>query len=180
MVSFRVKEEIILREFDPGDAAGIYEAAIKNYDHLARFVDWISPEYSLISAQEFVARSIAGWHERKSLALGIFRDEKFIGATGFVNFNWRARKAEIGYWISRDEEGKGIISSSCRCLIEFAFCELDLNRIEIRCSAENLRSSAVPKRLGFVREGLLRATECRDGRLHDYEIYGLLASEWGK
>jgi len=63
-------------------------------------------------------------------------------------------------------------------LIDFAFRELELNRIEIRCSSENSRSAAIPQRLGFTREGLLRMAEFRNGRLHDFEIYGLLASEW--
>ncbi|MGE3951358.1 MAG: GNAT family N-acetyltransferase [Pyrinomonadaceae bacterium] len=176
----RVSKEISLREFQPRDAHDIFTVAMANFDHLARFVDWISPEYSLASAEEFIARSITGWEERESLALGIFREECFIGATGFVNFDWGAKKTEIGYWISRHEEGKGIVTAACRCLIDFAFNDLEFNRIEIRCSALNHRSSAIPKRLGFVEEGLLRQAVLRSGTFHDYKIYGLLASEWSK
>ncbi len=180
MVSFRIDDEITLREFERGDAEAVYSAAIANYDHLVRFMDWIGPDYSLRSAEEFVERSISGWGERKNLALGIFRDDRFIGSIGFVNFDWTVRKTEIGYWLSRDEEGKGIVTFACRRLIEFAIRDLALNRIEIRCSAENKRSSAIPKRMGFKREGVLREAESRGGRLHDFEIYGLLASDWKK
>jgi ribosomal-protein-serine acetyltransferase len=177
MVSFRIDEQITLREFEPDDAEAVFEAVSRNYDHLKGFIHWITPDYSLESAQKFIEQYHSDREERKSLGLGIFRDGKVIGAIGFVNFDWLAMKTEIGYWISKDEEGKGTVSSACRLLVEFAFEELKINRIEIRCSAENTRSSAIPKRLGFKREGVLRQSEFRNGRLHDFEVYGLLASE---
>lgn len=178
MVSFRVEDQIELREFLPEDAEAVFDAVSSNFHHLQPFMLWATPDYSLESAKTFIAQSLRQRAERESLGLGIFRGDRLIGAIGFVNFDWQAMRAEIGYWISQDEEGKGIISSACRTLIDFAFNELDLNRIEIRCSAENARSAAVPKRLGFQKEGHLRQSEFRNGRLHDFEIYGLLASEW--
>jgi ribosomal-protein-serine acetyltransferase len=180
MVSFKLDDGITLREFVPEDAEAVFAAVTRNYEHLKAFMHWADPDYSLASAREFIEQSQAGRLERKVLGLGIFRDAELIGATGFVNFDWLAMKTEIGYWISRDEEGKGIVSSVCRMLIDFAFAELKMNRIEIRCSTENSRSSAIPKRLGFKMEGLLRQSEFRNGRLHDFEVYGLLASEWSK
>lgn len=177
MVSFKIDDQIILREFEASDVDAVFAVAVKNRDHLKKWVHWMKPDYSLESARAFIAASNAGWAERKSLPLGIFRNESFIGGTGFTSFDWAARKTEIGYWISADEEGKGIVSACCRRLIDFAFIDLELNRIEIRCAAGNTRSSGIPKRLGFVREGVLRQSEVRDGRLQDYEIYGLLAAD---
>ena len=178
MVSFKLQSGVTLREFEHGDTQAVFEAVMANYEHLKGFMHWMSPDYSLQSAKDFVEQSIAGRADRKALGFGIFRKKKFIGSIGFVYFDWRAKKSEIGYWIARDEEGKGIVTEASRALIRFAFKELGLNRIEIRCSSVNERSSAIPKRLGFTKEGLLRQAEFRDGGLHDFEIYGLLASEW--
>lgn len=178
MVSFRVEDQIELREFSADDAESVLAAVSSNYEHLRTFMLWMTPDYSLGSAREFIAQTQADRAERKGLGLGIFRGRTLIGSIGFVSFDWSAMKTEIGYWISQDEQGKGIISSACRTLIDFAINELKMNRIEIRCSAENVRSAAIPKRLGFQREGVLRQAEYRNGRLHDFEIYGLLASEW--
>lgn len=178
MVTFRLDSELILREFEPRDAEAVFHAAIENYDHLRTFAQWISKDYSLKSARSFIAHGKSEWELRKGLPLGIFRGETFIGSCGFVKFDWKAGKAEIGYWITKPEEGKGIITLAVRTLIGFAFAELGLNRIEIRCSSENRRSSAIPRRLGFRQEALLRQSEFRDGRLHDFEIYGLLKPEW--
>ena len=178
MVSFKVDSEVRIRELALEDARAVFDVVTANRDHLSPFMHWMTPGYSIDSAQAFIQQAIEKRAARKSLSLGIFRAERFIGSIGFVFFDWVAGKAEIGYWISADEEGKGIVTASARLLIDFAFRELELNRIEIRCSSENSRSAAIPQRLGFTREGLLRMAEFRNGRLHDFEIYGLLASEW--
>jgi ribosomal-protein-serine acetyltransferase len=85
---------------------------------------------------------------------------------------------EIGYWISAKFEGNGIITHSCKALIAYAFNELKLNRVEIRCATENGRSRAIPERLGFKLEGVLRESEWRHTRFYDMAIYGLLQNEW--
>ena len=180
MVSFRIDDEVELREIVPEDAEAVFEVVSSNYDHLKSFMHWASADYDLDAAREFIRQAIADRSDRKSLGLGIFRNGRYIGAIGFVNFDWLAMRTEIGYWISSGEQGKGVISAACRRLIDFAFDELKMNRIEIRCASENVRSSAIPKRLGFKLEGLLRQSEFRDGRLHDFEVYGLLASEWAE
>ncbi len=178
MIRFTLKSGVVMREFRPDDAEAVYETVIGNQAHLQKFMHWMTPNYSIQSAKDFIAVNIKKREDRENLSLGLFRpDEKFIGSVGYVKFDWPARKTEIGYWIALEEQGKGIVTEACGQLIEFAFTELQLNRVEIRCSAHNIRSAAIPKRLGFTKEGHLRQVEMRNGRLHDLEIYGLLASD---
>ena len=178
MVSFQLNDHIMLREFTAADADAIYETVSRNYEHLKRFMHWITPEYSRMSAVEFLERSVIEREERRAMGFGIFRDGEFIGSIGFVNFDWAAKKTELGYWIDKSAEGKGIVFSACRKLIQFAIDELEMNRIEIRCSTENKRSAAIPERFGFTLEGVLRQAELRNGKLHDFAVYSLLANEW--
>ena len=180
MVSFRLDDQIVLREFNPGDADAVFETVIRNYEHLKPFMHWITPDYSRRSAVEFIKQALIDREERRSMGFGIFDRGEFIGSIGFVNFDWAAKSTEMGYWISATHEGKGIISAACRKLIQFAIADLEMNRIEIRCSTENQRSAAIPERFGFTREGVLRQAVLRDGKLHDFAIYGLLAVEWKK
>lgn len=175
---FTVNDDITLRLPAKGDTAAVFEAVIRNRSHLEPFMHWMSPDYSIESARVFIDQKPSMVLEGRGLGLGIFRDTAFIGSIGFVSFDWNARKTEIGYWIDKSEEGKGIVSTACKILIEYAFGELGLNRIEIRSSTSNFRSAAIPERLGFVKEGILRQSEFRDGRLHDFAVYGLLADEW--
>jgi len=139
---------------------------------------WMVPGYSIESAREFIETSSAVAERKESLGFGIFVGDELIGSIGFVTFDWNSRRTEIGYWIAKDHEGKGIVSKCCGALIRLAFDELDMNRIEVRCAAGNTRSSAIPKRFGFSLEGRLRQSELRNGELHDFLIFGLLRSEW--
>ena len=175
--SLVVDQEIALRNFDETDVARVYDLVKRNREHLREFMHWMTTDYSIESAREFINNANEAIAQCKALSLGIFRKDTLIGGIGFVLFDWKSRKTEIGYWIDKAEEGRGIITRSTVALIEYAFDKLKLNRVEIRCSAENRRSAAIPERLGFVREGRLRQAEYRNGRLHDFYVFGLLADD---
>lgn len=174
---FDLGDGLSLRTFDEEDAVAVLHVVLANRDHLRTFMRWMSDDYSLDSAKEFIARAQETRAKKENTGFGIFRGEDVIGSIGYVHFDWIARKTEIGYWIASDEQGKGIVSKATKRLIEYAFDELGMNRIEIRCSTENSRSAAVPLRLGFRKEGEFRQAELIHDRLHDFNIYALLASD---
>jgi ribosomal-protein-serine acetyltransferase len=72
------------------------------------------------------------------------------------------------------------MTKGCQALISYAFNDLELNRIEIRCATGNRKSCAIPERLGFVKEGVVRQAEWLYDHFVDHIIYGMLASEWKK
>lgn len=177
-VAFDIREGIRLRQFNESDVDAIYETVKRNEDHLTEFMHWMTPDYSRAMTLEFIDRTISATSKSELLGFGIFRDADLVGSIGFTGFDFKVGKTEIGYWIDRAEQGKGIVSRSTKALIDYAFDGLGLNRIEIRCSTQNRRSAAIPERFGFKLEGHLRQCEIRNGKLHDFFIYGLLRSEW--
>src|SRR5687768_14629088 len=174
---FEVGDGITLRAWREDDVDIALDAVKRNSDHLQTFMRWMTPDYDRAAAEKFIADAITNRLQRKKLQLGIFRGDEVLGSIGFVYLDFDARKTEIGYWIDRQAEGKGIITRACRVLIDYAFDELGMNRVEIRCSTQNIRSAAVPERLGFVKEGLLRQAERLKDGLHDFNIYSLLAQD---
>jgi ribosomal-protein-serine acetyltransferase len=174
---FQVDDHIALRAWTENDVDRALEIVLRNREHLQSWMQWMTPDYSVEASKKFIADGIANRIERKTLALAILEDNRMVGSTGFNRLDWVARVCEIGYWIDRDEEGKGIITRACRTMIDYAFDSLEMNRVEIRCSTENVRSAAVPERLGFKKEGVLRQAEMLNGRAHDFCIYGLLAED---
>ncbi len=177
MIKFQTADEIELRPFIEEDAAEIFAAVKANYKHLQPFLHWVTEDYSIESADEFINRTQKAFAEKTSQTFGIFYREKIVGVISFVNFNWGSKRTEIGYWIVQDYEGQGIITKSCKALIKYAFDELKINRIEIHCATENIKSRAVPERLNFTLEGVLRQSEWRHTRFFDIAIYGMLAEE---
>jgi ribosomal-protein-serine acetyltransferase len=92
--------------------------------------------------------------------------------------DWDNRSTEIGYWLGASFQSKGLVTKSCRALIDYAFNELNLNRIEIRCGVENKKSRKIPEKLGFREEGIIRQAEWLHNHFIDLVIYGMLADEW--
>lgn len=176
-MKFQISEELELRPFAEENAEELFETVTANYEHLRQFLDWATEDYSLESAKEFIERSQKASAENTSQGFGIFYRGKIVGAIGFVSFDRKGRRTEIGYWISKDYESKGIITKSCQKLIDYAFDKLGMNRIEIRCATENTRSRAIPERLNFKLEGVSRQSTWRNGRFYDTAIYGILAEE---
>ena len=178
MSSLKIRNDVELRAFAEQNAEGLYAVVKENYAHLRPFLHWVTPDYSSASALEFIRRTEKADAEKASRTFGIFCGEKIVGVIGFVNFGWESRSTEIGYWIAKNYEGKGIVTDSCKVLVGCAFRELELNRVEIRCATENERSRAIPERLDFKLEGVLRQALWRHTRFFDMAIYSLLAEEY--
>jgi ribosomal-protein-serine acetyltransferase len=70
------------------------------------------------------------------------------------------------------------MTRACRFLVDHAFDEPKLNRVQIRCAVGNTKSQAIPERLGFTNEGTLRQAGRLYGRFVDIVIYSTLADEW--
>ena len=101
--SFQLDDEVILRRFIPEDAGKVFETVCRNAEHLTEFMHWMVPDYSLKMAEEFIDRSTIAANIKESLGYGFFRNDRLIGSIGFVHFDWKSRKTEIGYWIDRAE-----------------------------------------------------------------------------
>ncbi len=108
----------------------------------------------------------------------IWHRGRVAGVIGTHRIDWRNRRAELGYWLAEEFQGRGLMSDACRLAITHLFGEMDLHRVEIRCAAGNAKSNAIPRRLGFKLEGTHRDAELVNGRYHDLLVYAMLKSEW--
>ena len=67
---------------------------------------------------------------------------------------------------------------SCRAFVSHAFTTWKMNRVTIQCAAKNTRSRAIPERLGFALEGIVRETEWLYDHYVDHALYGLVRSDY--
>jgi ribosomal-protein-serine acetyltransferase len=171
----RVGEDVELRLLEERDAEELFAVSRRN---LARLY-WFRENYSLedARAEAVVARKILA-EVAADEGARVFVRGRLVGSVRFNDIDWKARATALGYWVDAGYEGRGLITKVCRVMLAHAFGELKLNRVEIRCHAENARSRALAGRLGFTFEGLLRQAERVRERLLDLAVYGLLADEW--
>ena len=100
-------------------------------------------------------------------------DRRFIGACDLSDIDWRHRRGEVGFVLTRDAWGKGLGLEAMRAVLDHA-ASLGLKRIWARAHAGNERSERLLQRLGFENEGYLRGHIQRDGERRDCKIFGLL------
>lgn len=108
----------------------------------------------------------------------IWVQDNLAGIVSLHGLDWADRKASLGHWLGASFQGQGLVTKACRILINHAFSELKLNRLEIQCDSENGRSRKVAERLGFTQEDVLRQAWWSRDRFVDLVVYGLLKSEW--
>jgi ribosomal-protein-serine acetyltransferase len=180
LVSITVDNSILLRSFEPADADALFGAVNSAREHLHPWLNWVDktlkPEHSL----QFIQKSLEQLEAQEALALGVFYEGKLVGGIGMHAWEQATRRAQLGYWITREYEGKGIINKSLIKFIDFLFSKTDLNKIEIHFVTANERSAKVAERLGFKIEGIIRQSFLRNGVAEDLVITGLLKSEWPK
>lgn len=131
------------------------------------------------AAAAYVDRIHAGFAERRLIqwAVTLASDDVLIGTVTLVGFDWRSRRCELGYMLSPREWGRGLASEAVHRVLQFAFDELDLHRVEADVDPRNAASARLLERLGFVREGLLRDRWYTYGEFSDSALYGLLRGE---
>jgi RimJ/RimL family protein N-acetyltransferase len=88
---------------------------------------------------------------------GIFSHQgnQLLGGTG-LHPRLGAGALEIGYWIHKDHVNQGYATEATAALTKIAFEIHKVDRVEIHCSVENIRSAAVPRKLGYFCEATLR------------------------
>ncbi len=168
-------QRLILRGLKHGEGAMMNAAIVESLPELNRWAGWVHPVPTPEDSEEFVRTSIANWLLRKLTTFAIFTKDngRFIGCTGFHAIDWDLRKFETGYWIRSSETGKGYITEATKAVTRFAFEHFKARRLEIRCDAENLKSKAIPERLGFKLEGRFAACNKRfdDNSLGEQLVY---------
>ncbi|HEX8561243.1 MAG TPA: GNAT family protein [Pyrinomonadaceae bacterium] len=178
MFSRRIDEELELRPVDERYAEELAALVRRDLAHLSPWMPWASARYSVEDAREFIRRQARQYAEDQGFATLIFFRGRAAGSIGYNNIDWANRKTDIGYWLGAGYQGRGLMTRSCRALVGHAFGELRLNRVEIYCAVENLRSRAIPERLGFTQEGTHRQAEWVHDHFKDLVSYSMLAAEW--
>ena len=109
---------------------------------------------------------------------GIWYDNELVGVIGFHYLDLVNKCMSIGYYLAQHFQKKGIMTVCTKVLIKYVFEEFDINRVEIQMSTRNPKSRAIPERLGFTQEGVLRSNERLRGEFSDSYVYSLLRDEY--
>lgn len=176
MIKLHVDYNIYLKEIELADAAEIYQTIDKQREYLSEWLPFVEITQDIRFTQNFIKSYLKS--DRVDKTFIILFDNEFVGLIGLKDTDTENFKTEIGYWLSEPFQHKGIITKSCKTILNYAFYDMDMHRIKITVATENYKSQKVAERLGFTKEGIER-----DGELHtrgfvDLVVYGLLRDEF--
>jgi ribosomal-protein-serine acetyltransferase len=178
VIGIRVDDEIFLRLSEERHADELFRVTDENRARLRHWMPWVDATTSADDTRTYLREVLRKFTEGREYGFAVLDRGEPVGSIG-LRVEDDAGEAEVGYWISARAEGRGIITRATEALVRFSFEELRLKRVVILCAVDNVRSRAVPERLGFTLEGTLRQRELVPGREdRDQVVYGLLRSEW--
>jgi len=166
-----------LRGFRPDDAEALY--AVHSDPRVMRY--WSFPAWTDPAQARAKIATVLDERARGAVYAWVVADtasDRLIGSVAAFALDRVHRRAEIGYSLHADWQGRGLAQEALRAVLAFLIDEAGFERIEADIDPRNAASCRLAERVGFVREGLLRGRWHVDGESCDTALYGLLAAEF--
>ena len=144
-------ERLVLRQLNHGDDNEIF--SIRSDDRVNKFLD--RPKCTTIEeAREFIEKINNGINNNDSIywVITFKNDNKLIGTICFWNISKEHYKAETGFELHPDFQGKGIMQEALSKIIQFGFSVLQLKMIEGWTNTGNIRSMKILEKNNFKRD----------------------------
>ncbi len=178
MKVIKINTEIELKQIQLSDAKEIFTTIDNQREYLGEWLPFVKITEKITDTESFIKSVLEAPEDKQEYIFVIRYKSEFAGIIGFRDTDHMNLKTEIGYWLSEQFQGKGIISRAVKEIINFTFNELEMNRLQIRCAVGNEKSKRIPQKLNFTFEGIERAGELLDNEgFTDVEVYSLLRSD---
>ena len=178
MFSIPIREDFELRLATYGCAEEVFALVEQNREYLDPWMPWVEATRSTDDIANWIRRGLEQLTRNDGWQAVLWYQDRIAGAIGYKPIDWPNMRVEIGYWLSAEFQGHGLMTDAVRAVTDYAFQEWELNRLEIRCAVENQRSAAIARRLGFAQEGILRQA-FRVGEVYqDLLLFGMLRDDW--
>ncbi|NKE04106.1 GNAT family N-acetyltransferase [Mesobacillus selenatarsenatis] len=162
-----------------GDGSIVNQAIRDSFDELKAWLPFAQKLPAVVETEINLRKAHINFLKRESFRFLIFHRETddFIGTVSLQGIDWSIPKGEIGYWINTRFSGNGYMTEAVKAVTDFGLNQLKFKRIEIRCESTNLKSRAIPEKLGYQLEGILRNEDLSaDGsRLTDTCYYSIIS-----
>ena len=163
--------DLVLRPWTEADINAMVAGC--NDADVAWWIPTIPSPYTEADALAFIRGEVRPEHQ----ALAIELDGRVVGGIG-MGVNAQDCRARVGYWVAAAARGRGICTRALRLLTRYGLEELGFQRVDLITDPDNRASQRVAEKVGFQREGVLRAhLRHPDGRIRDSVMFSLLPGE---
>ncbi len=178
MFQYKINEDIEIRQLEESDAAALFALVDRNRAHLSPWLSRRELCETLEDTLSFINFSLERYEFTGAFDAGVWHQGHLCGVVSLHIINWEKRRSDIGYWLGAEFQGRGLMTLAVRAVVNYAFDRCRLKRLTIYCAVNNLKSRAIPERLGFKLERIKPEGESVDGQLVDAAVYGMLDWKW--
>lgn len=173
-----IDDKLSIKILEERDVEALYKLIDHSRDYLGEYLPWVkfmkAPEDEL----PFIKEGLQQFANNDGFQCGIWFEGQLAGVLGLHYIKHLNKSTSLGYYLGEEFQGSGIMTKSVAFLLDYLFNDLALNRVEIRAAVTNHKSQAIPKRLGFTEEGILRQDEQLDSGPSDSVVFSLLRDEY--
>jgi len=170
---------IEIRPYRTDDEDALFEAARESIQDVFPWLSWCHPKYQISDTREWIARQVESYATCREFAFVISsKKNEFLGGCGLSHLNLIDRSANLGYWVRTSAAGQGVAPAAARLVVEWAFSNTKIERVEVVAAVKNERSQIVAEKIGALREGIARSRLLLHDQFHDAVIYSVIKSSW--
>jgi ribosomal-protein-serine acetyltransferase len=165
---------IAIRPYRSSDVREVYEAAMESVQRVQRFMPWCHAELTEVELREWIEAQIAAFQARSAFEFAIVDAGRFVGGCGLNKIDTDDRRANVAYWVRTSAAQQGIATAAIRHVVQWAWDNTELARLELVVSTTNLPSLRTAERAGAQREGVLRQRLLLHGVMHDAVMFSFV------
>lgn len=173
-----VDKKCVVKPLEIRDANELFQLMDRSRKSLSEWLVFPSYTHSVSDTITFIKKSLKRSEANNGYWSGIWYEGTLVGSIGLLYIDHKTKRTEIGYWLGEEFVGKGFMLSACKQIINHLFNEQHLQKVEIKVARTNTKSLAIPIKLGFTQEGIIRRDEMINHTINDRIVYGLLKEEW--
>ena len=168
-----------LRPPASADVDALFGAVSESMAEIMPWMNWCQPGYSRADTAEWVRTCERAWADETEFPFAIFEPGSSLplGTCGINGIDRVNRWANLGYWIRTTATRRGVATRAATLVADFAFTQLELERVEILAATGNTASQGVATRVGATREGVLRRRLRTHDKSQDAVVFSLIRAE---
>lgn len=172
-------ERIYIRYLDISDAEAVLDLQLRNKEFFKKYTTTKNQDFYTLKSQEEIIKDNARKKENdEKYSFGIFTKDsnELIGNIALTEvLRGSLESCYIGYYLDMLYNGKGYMTEVVKLVVEFAFGNLKLHRIEAGVMPHNIRSMSVLEKAGFQKEGIAHKNVKINGVWQDHQVLAIVS-----
>ena len=171
---------IAIRTYQPRDVHPCFEAARESIAEVSRHLPWLHPEYSIEETRMWIEKTVPKLWEQQSEYHFVITDPvtgSILGGCGLDQVNWVNQTANLGYWVRTSRTREGVATAASKLLLRFGFEQLQLKRIDVVTSIDNIPSARVAEKLNPSEKKSVKDNSLTEGGGSDTTVFSLFSQD---